>query len=167
MVHSAKYLLIVESKEELEAASLTIQVENELSKNPYYKQALAIGQLALARQGRNQNENSRIHHEGKGRIAKIRNVGANGIRPSSRCGTEIDFATKACPEHSRRDMKSTKLSRQDVPWPYDPTLRVLLRKYSSGDDLGNESAPVSVIPAKAGIQVNSAQNKPGFPPARE
>ncbi|MBK9016141.1 MAG: GH3 auxin-responsive promoter family protein [Saprospiraceae bacterium] len=46
MVHSAKYLLIVESNEELEAASLTIQVENELSKNPYYKQALAIGQLA-------------------------------------------------------------------------------------------------------------------------
>lgn len=46
MAHSAKYLLIVESNEELEVASLTIGVENELSKNPYYKQALAIGQLS-------------------------------------------------------------------------------------------------------------------------
>lgn len=46
MAQSAKYLLIVEATGEFEAANLTIWVENELSKNPYYKQALAIGQLS-------------------------------------------------------------------------------------------------------------------------
>jgi len=46
-------------------------------------------------------------------------------------------------------------------------LRVLLRKYLSVDDPRNESAPGCVIPAKAGIQANSAQNKPGFRPRPE
>ena len=46
MEQSAKYLLIVESDEELINTKLTTKVENELSKNPYYQQALAIGQLS-------------------------------------------------------------------------------------------------------------------------
>ena len=73
-----------------------------------------------------------------------------------------NISRKACPERRRRDAKAQRKKRFRTwrSWRLGGSkssfLRVLLRKYPFGDE--NEEARLgSVIPAKAGIQVNSAR----------